>query len=252
MDANKLLFDGMVAVITGAGSGIGRGFAVGFARDGAQVVGISRTKEGLSRTAELCGPREMRCVVGNVAVESDVDRLVTEAMAIHGRVDILVNNAALYPKIGFLESSWTEWTQVIETNVLGMALCCRKFLPGMLERGHGRIINIGTFAWRGPIPGASAYSVSKAAAPVLTKAIASEIDRERFPDVLVNELVPGIYRTRMSDMGDDPMDAYTHVRRIVSLPSGGITGATFELSELWTEHFGIRDRMRRIMSKFMR
>lgn len=250
MNADRMLFEGKVVVITGAGSGVGRGFAIGFAQDGAHVVGISRTQEDLARTAVLCGPGKMHFVVGSVTVEADVDRLVAEAMKHYGRVDILVNNAALYPKIGFLESSWPEWAQVIETNVLGMALCCRKVLPGMLERGHGRIINIGTFAWRGPIPDASAYSVSKAAVPVLTKAIATEIDRERFPDVLVNELVPGIYQTRMSDTGGDPMEAYKHVRMIASLPSGGTTGATFELSELWVEHFGIRDKIRHILSKY--
>jgi len=250
-EANRKLFDGKVVVITGAGSGVGRGFAVGFARDGANVIGISRTPEDLARTAEMCGSGKMRWVVGSVAIEADVDRLFAEAIQHYGRVDILVNNAALYPKIGFLESSWRDWAQVIETNVLGMALCCRKALPGMIERGHGRIINIGTFAWRGPIPGASAYSVSKAAVPVLTKAIAAEIDRESCPDVLVNELVPGIYRTRMSDMGEDPMDAYAHARVIASLPSGGPTGATFVRSELWVEHVGIRAKVRRILKKFI-
>jgi NAD(P)-dependent dehydrogenase (short-subunit alcohol dehydrogenase family) len=246
-----MLFEGKVVVITGAGSGVGRGFAVGFARDGAHVVGISRTVEDLAHTAELCAPGEIHWVVGSIAIEADVDRLFAETMKRYGRVDILVNNAALYPKIGFLESSWSDWVLVIETNVLGMALCCRKALPGMIERGHGRIINIGTFAWRGPIPGASAYSVSKAAVPVLTKAIATEIDRERYPDVLVNELVPGIYRTRMSDTGEDPMDAYVHARVVASLPSGGPTGATFVGSQLWVEHVGIRAKVRRILSKLM-
>jgi NAD(P)-dependent dehydrogenase (short-subunit alcohol dehydrogenase family) len=199
----------------------------------------------------MCGSGKMHWVAGSVAAEADVDRLFAEAMQRYGRVDILVNNAALYPKIGFLDSSWHDWAQVIETNVLGMALCCRKALPGMLERGYGRIINIGTFAWRGPIPGASAYSASKAAVPVLTKAIATEIDRERYPDVLVNELVPGIYRTRMSDTGEDPMDAYAHARVIASLPSGGPTGATFVRSELWVEHVGLRAKVRRILKKFI-
>ena len=247
-EASRKFFDGKVVVITGAGSGVGRGFAVGFARDGAHVVGISRTPEDLARTAELCGPGNMHWVAGSVAAEADVDRLFAEAMQRYGRVDILVNNAALYPKIGFLESSWHDWAQVIETNVLGMALCCRKALPGMLDRGYGRIINIGSFAWRGPIPGASAYSVSKAAVPVLTKSIAAEIDRERYPDVLVNELAPGIYRTRMSDTGDDPMDAYAHARVVASLPSGGPTGATFEGSELCVEYVGIRAKVRRVLS----
>lgn len=244
-----MIFSGKVVVITGAGSGIGRGFAVGFARDGAQVVGISRTSADLAHTAELCGPGKMHWVAGSVAREDDVDRLFSEAMKRHGRVDILVNNAALYPKVRFLESTHREWAEVIETNVLGMALCCRKALPGMLERGYGRILNIGTFAWRGPIATASAYSTSKAAVPVLTKSLAAEIDRARYPDVLVNELLPGVFRTRMSERGEDPMAAYAHARVVASLPSGGPTGATFVRSELHVEPVGIRGKARRILSR---
>jgi len=244
-----MIFAGKVVVITGAGSGIGRGFAVGFARDGAQVVGISRTSADLARTAELCGPGKMHAVTGSVASEADVDRLFREAIERHGRVDILVNNAALYPKLLFLETSHRDWAEVIETNVIGMALCCRKALPGMLERGYGRILNIGTFAWRGPTPGASSYATSKAAVPVLTKSLAAEIDRARYPDVLVNELLPGVFRTRMSEGGEDPMAAYAHARAVASLPSGGPTGATFVRSELYVEEVGIRARLRRIASK---
>ncbi len=246
-----MIFTGKVVVVTGAGTGVGRGLAVGFARDGAQVVGISRTAADLARTAELCTPGSFHAVVGSVASEADVERLFAETIARHGRVDVLVNNAALYPKRLFLESSHREWAEVIETNVLGMALCCRKALPGMLERGHGRILNIGSFAWRGPIPGASAYSTSKAAVPVLTKSIAAEIDRARYPDVLVNELLPGVFRTRMSEQGEDPMDAYPHARVVASLPSGGPTGATFVRSEIFVEYAGIRAKLRRIAAKLI-
>jgi len=245
----RVIFDNKVVVITGAGSGIGRGFAIGFARDGALVVGISRSAADLATTRELCGGDKMHGVAGDISVEADVDRLFAEVARRHGRVDILVNNAALYPKAGFLESSHRDWAQVFQVNVMGMALCCRKALPGMLERGHGRIVNVGTFAWRGPIPGASAYSVSKACVPVLTKSLAVEIDRARHPDVLVNELVPGVYRTRMSEGGEDPMDAYPHARFVASLPSGGPTGETFLRSELLVEYVGMRAKLRRIVGK---
>jgi NAD(P)-dependent dehydrogenase (short-subunit alcohol dehydrogenase family) len=242
-------FDGKVVVVTGAGSGVGRGFAVGFARDGARVVGFSRSADDLAATCELCGGDAMLAVAGDVSVEADVDRLFEEVMRRHGRVDILVNNAALYPKAGFLESSHRDWAYVFQVNVLGMALCCRRALPGMLERGYGRIVNVGTFAWRGPMAGASAYSVSKACVPVLTRSLALEIDRARYPDVLVNELVPGVYRTRMSEQGEDPMDAYPHARFVASLPSGGPTGETFLRSELFVEYVGLRAKLRRVLRK---
>ena len=128
-------------------------------------------REALERTAERCGVGRMHCVVGDVARGSDVERLFVEACDRHGKVDILVNNAAEYPKLYFLDSSHAQWASAIETNVIGLALCCRKALPGMLERGHGRIINMGSFAWKGPIPASSAYAASKAAVFVLKKAL---------------------------------------------------------------------------------
>jgi len=241
-------FAGKTVVITGAGAGVGRALAIGFSGDGAHVVGIGRTRDDLARTAESCAAR-MHYVVGDVARESDVERLFAETMARHGRVDILVNNAALYPKVRFLDSSHTEWAYVFETNILGLALCCRKALPGMLERGHGRIVNMGTFAWRRPIAGSSAYSASKAAVRAFTKALAAEIDRQRYPDVLVNELLPGVFRSRMSDSGQDPAEAYPHARFVAGLPALGPTGETFVRSELFVEDVGLRARFRRFLSR---
>jgi NAD(P)-dependent dehydrogenase (short-subunit alcohol dehydrogenase family) len=191
----------------------------------------------------------MHFVVGDVARPDDVVQLFSEAVHRHGKVDILVNNAALYPKVAFLASSHEEWSRVICTNVIGVALCCREALPGMLERGFGRIINIGSFAWKGPIPNSSAYSASKGAVRALTKALASEIDRSRYPDVLINELVPGVFRTRMSDTGADPMSVYPHVCFIASLPRNGPTGQTFVQSTLLIEDYGLRARLKRFVAR---
>ena len=149
----------------------------------------------LESAAKEFGDGRMLCVAGDLANPADIQRLFDETMERCGRVDILVNNAALYPKQTFLESSIDEWARVIDVNVTGVARCCHHALPIMLKRGYGRIINVGTFAWKAPIPASSAYSASKGAIPALTKALASEIDRVKFPDVLVNEFVPGVYRT---------------------------------------------------------
>lgn len=241
-------FEGKTVVITGAGSGVGRALAMGFCGDGAEVVGIGRTLDDLAATAERCAGR-MHYVVGDIAREADVERLFAETQSRHGRVDVLVNNAALYPKVRFLDGSHADWAYVFETNVLGLALCCRRALPGMLERGHGRILNVGTFAWRRPIPASSAYSASKAAVRAFTKALAAEIDRERYPDVLVNELLPGVFRSRMSDTGEDPAAAYPHARFVASLPARGPTGETFVRSTLFVEDDGLRARSRRFLSR---
>jgi NAD(P)-dependent dehydrogenase (short-subunit alcohol dehydrogenase family) len=222
-------------VITGAGSGIGRGLAAGFCADGANVVGFGRTAAALEATAREIGRGKMHVVVGDLGREEDITRLFAEARSRFGRIDVLVNNAALYPRHLFLEGPADELERVLEVNVLGMARCCRAVLPDMLARGHGRILNLGSFAWRGPIPTASAYSISKAAVHVLTKSIAVEIDRARYPDVLVNELVPGIVKSGMSPEGLEPAEVYPFARAIVDLPAGGPHGELFLKGELHRE-----------------
>ena len=243
-------FEEQVVVITGAGSGIGRGLAAGFCNDGASVVGIGRTERDLEETSRAYGRGKMEYVVGDVSKDADVDRLFSRSIELHGKVDILINNAAVYPMCAFLESPAEEWRRAIEINVIGLAMCCQRALPGMLERGYGRIINLGSFAWKKPIPSSSAYSASKGAVRSLTKAIASEIDRSRYPNVLVNELIPGTVKTRMSETGEDPMNIYPHARFIVELPSGGPAGEIFLRSRQLIEDYGIRARMKRLISKY--
>lgn len=244
-------FEDKVVVITGAGSGIGRGIASGFCRDGARVVGFGRTRSALEETARQHGRGRMHVVVGDVSKDADVERLFEEVEERHGRVDILINNAAVYPKVGFLESSVNEWARVMEMNVVGVARCCHRALPGMLDRGYGRIINVGSLAWRAPIPASSAYSASKAALRALTMGIASEIDRERYPNVLVNELLPGVFKTAMSEEGEDPMTVYEHARTLASLPSGGPTGITFMKSEIYVSDPGLRARAKKVISRLV-
>jgi len=242
-----VLFEGKTVVITGAGSGVGRSLAIGFSGDGARVIGLGRTRETLEETASHCDGR-MRFVAGDVSQEADVDRLFEEAARETDGVDILVNNAAVYPKEAFLEGSHADWVAAFATNVFGMALCCRKALPGMLDRGHGRIINMGSFAWKGPIACASAYSSSKAAVSVLTKSLVTEIDPGRYPDVLINELLAGQFKTAMSDVGEHPDAAYPHARTVASLPAGGPTGEIFLHSEIFSEESGgLRARLRRLL-----
>jgi NAD(P)-dependent dehydrogenase (short-subunit alcohol dehydrogenase family) len=239
-------------VVTGGGVGIGRGLVAGFVKDGAEVVAIGRTEADLAETARLHGEGRMHFVVGDVSAAADVERLFAEAEERHGGVDILINNAAVYPKVLFLDSEMDDWAKALEINVVGMARCCHRALPGMLERGFGRILNVGSFAWKGPIPTASAYSTSKGAVSALTRSIACEIDRGRHPDVLVNEFIPGVIQTRMTpDRGDDPMDVYPRARSVVALPAGGPHGRIFVLGELFEENHGPRSRLKRLINRLI-
>jgi len=245
-------FADTVIVITGCGSGIGRGLAAGFCREGASVVGIGRTAVDLEATAVDFGKGRMNYVVGDVSRAEDVARLFGEAERLYSRVDVLINNAALYPKELFLDSDIERWVEALEVNVGGIARCCHRALPGMLQRGHGRIINVGSFAWRDPILRSSAYSTSKAAVRTLTQSIAREVDRFRFPDVLVNEWLPGIFNTRMTpDAGEDPMTAYEGARLVASLPSGGPHGEVFLRDRMLEEPVGLKVRVKRAVRKLL-
>jgi NAD(P)-dependent dehydrogenase (short-subunit alcohol dehydrogenase family) len=236
-------------IVTGASGGLGRAMAVGLARDGATVTGFGRSAAGLAQTQSMCPPGKMYCVAGDLTKQADVESLFAEAMRRTGRVDVLVNNGATYPKKNFIGEPFGEWEHAVLTNVVGTARCCHLALPGMLERGFGRIVNIGTFAWLGPIPASSAYSASKGAIRPLTRALASEIDRARYPNVLINEFIPGEFKTGMSDHGEEPEAVYPNLRLVISLPSGGPSGETFFKSEMLQEPVGRKDRIKRLLSR---
>lgn len=238
-----------VVVITGAGTGVGRGLVAGFCADGAHVVGISRTESELKETAEKFGKGRFHYVVGDVSKGADVERLFAEAESRHGRVDILVNNAAVYPKVLFLEQSPDDFEKALLINVMGIARTAHRALPGMLERGYGRIINIGSFAFKAPFPTAVVYSASKGAVSSLSLGISTEVDPAKYPDVLVNELMPGVFQTRMTpDHGDDPMSAYAYVKNVALLPAGGPHGRIFLKDQLFEEHSGgLRGKVKRVL-----
>lgn len=218
-----------VVIVTGCGTGVGRAYAQGFAAAGAKVAGISRTEADLRETQRACGSGTFEWVAGDVSRAEDVERLFALAESKLGPVDILVNNAAVYPKTEFLASSIEDFQRDLLINVMGAARTCHRALPGMLQRGFGRVVNVGSFAYLGPIPRASLYSTSKGALSALTRSIAVEIDHARYPDVLVNELMPGIFRTRMTpDQGEEPSVAFGYLQPVVTLDRGGPHGRIFE------------------------
>ena len=236
---------GNVIVITGAASGIGQGLAIGFDRDDACVVGFDVNGDGLEETARACD-NSILTVVGDVSSETDVDNLVSTTMERFGSIDILINNAGISDGGGLLfEESFERWRRVIEINLIGVGLCTHRILPGMLERGYGRIVNVASRGAQSTATRNSGYASSKAGVVSFTKNIANTIDREKYPDVLVNAIIPGITKTniwsRAFDAGvleddflarfQEPEAVYPHTRFIVDLPSGGPSGRTFFYGE---------------------
>ena len=191
--------DGKVAVVTGAASGIGRGIAVAFAGEGADiaVVDIAQQDQAASVLAEVTamGRRAMfvRC---DVSQEDDVRAMAGAVLGHFGRVDILVNNAGIFTQALLADMSVADWDLVVGVNLRGTFLCTRMLIGQMLDRGSGRIINIASQL--GQIGGVEAvhYSASKAGVIGLTKALAREVSAN---GVLVNAIAPGPILTPLLD-----------------------------------------------------
>src|SRR3954469_2297409 len=234
--------DGQVVLITGGGRGIGRGIAQELADAGARVAVSARTVAQVEEVA-----RE----TGGLAVEADVsDRAAVEALVGEGErelgpIDALVNNAGI---VVWEQHAWEvdpdDWWHVFEVNVLGAYLCTRAVLPGMLERGSGRIVNTGSGA--GYLPGSSstAYLASKAALYRFGDTLAVQLAGT---PVAVFTISPGLVRTEMTGdaFGDNapwtpPELAPQLVRVLLSGRADGLAGRY-----LHAEHDDIEDLIRR-------
>ena len=218
---------GLVVVVTGATSGIGRAVAGAFAAEAEGLVGFGRSATDAASIGCPAGTPNVVAIAGNIADPGDVERLIGQTITRFSRIDVLVSCAGIFPKGRFLDVPQGAWREAVETNVLGFAALCRGVLPHMMEAGSGRIVNLATRLAAAPGKGMSAYAASKAGASVLTRCIAAEIDRARYPDILINDLIPGPTRTRMNEDGQDPADVVTFVRDLVVLPSGGPSGKSF-------------------------
>jgi NAD(P)-dependent dehydrogenase (short-subunit alcohol dehydrogenase family) len=177
---------GKVAVVTGASRGIGRAIAVALAQAGADIVCTARSTEALphrklpgtiDETARQVGAlgRRALAIPADVTKDDEVESMARRTLAEFGRVDILVNNAGISAPGSFLEVPVRHWDLVLNVNLRGSYLCTRAFLPGMIERRSGCIINVSSFAAYTEGSWGLAYSVSKAALERLTTGLAAEV-----------------------------------------------------------------------------
>jgi 3-oxoacyl-[acyl-carrier protein] reductase len=171
--------DGKIALVTGAGSGIGKCIAETYAREGARVALADLNVDAAKSAARAIGNNAiaLRC---DVSKKTDVDGAVEEALAAFGALDILVNNAgATHVNKPMLEIGEAEFERIFAVNVKGVFLACQAVVPALRERGGGVIINIGSTAGLRPRPGLSAYNATKGAVHVLTKSLAVELAPDR-------------------------------------------------------------------------
>jgi NAD(P)-dependent dehydrogenase (short-subunit alcohol dehydrogenase family) len=189
-------FDGEVAIVTGASSGIGRATVVELARRGARVGIFARSAAILASIAAPFG-ESMLPISGDVADAADVERLFAGTEARLGPCSILVNCAGMIDTGSLLETTPERWERMFAVNVHGTYLACRRALPSMIDRKRGAIVNVASISGvPGPekFPGFVSYCASKAAVIGLTEALAVEV---RPHGVRVNAVSPGSVDTPM-------------------------------------------------------
>ena len=183
---------GKVAIVTGAGSGIGKVLAKRLAQDGASVVvsDIRSFDVAAAQIAKETGARTLGLDV-DVSDEAQVGRMAAQTMKAFGRIDILVNNAAVFSSLelkAFEEIEPAEWRRVMDVNTLGVFLCCRACAPHMRAGGYGRIINLASGAPLKGVPLFLHYIASKGAVIAMTRGLARELGKD---GITVNSLAPG-------------------------------------------------------------
>jgi 3-oxoacyl-[acyl-carrier protein] reductase len=190
---------GKVAIITGAGRGLGRAMALALAREGARVTIMSRTLDELKSLAGHIENSGGQCFVfqGDVSRVGDVVHMMRQTELRFTTVDVLINNAAIVGPVRFLaDADFTSWKSAIDTNLNGPFYCIRTILPLMIQKGTGKIINITSGLGQMPFPRFCAYSVSKAGITQLTRSLSEELKGR---NIQVNAIDPGVMDTGMQE-----------------------------------------------------
>ena len=206
-------FDGKTAIVTGAARGVGREIVRAFVESGAAVLAADRDAEGLAATCAPYGDR-VTSVVGDVSTSDGARTIVDRAMAVFGRVDICVNNAAVAPHAALLEERVEVWDRVYSVNCRGTFLMTQAAARAMIAGGRGgRIVNFSSGAAQRGGAGGAAYASSRAATETFSRVAAVELAPH---DILVNTISPGLIDTQPKPLPPDM--AKRLATRIPNLP----------------------------------
>jgi 2-hydroxycyclohexanecarboxyl-CoA dehydrogenase len=235
-----------IAVVTGAGAGIGRAIATRLAAEGATVVVTDIDGAAATQTAAALGDAAI-AVPADVTSRDSVETMVGHVVDRFGRIDVLVNNAGWDKSSPFLDSDPVDWDRVIAINLYGVLNTCKAVAPILAAQGHGSIVNLGSDAGRVGSSGEAVYSAAKGGVIAFTKSLARELARNQ---VTVNCVCPGPTDTALfASMGGDnpklrealtraipfrrlaqPVDVANVVAFYVSDDAGFVTGQTVSVS----------------------
>ena len=205
--------DGRVAIVTGAGQGIGQGVTLCLARAGAHVVVNDTVEDRIARTVaevQALGPQALG-VQANVTQAHEVNRLVQETLGRFGKIDILVNNAGVVVVKSITDQTEADWDKVLSVNLKGVFLCCHRVVQEMIKQKRGAIVNIASIAaFHYTVPHVP-YAASKAGVVALTRDLAYEVARH---GVRVNAVAPGPIETPMMGSALTPHQKESYAKQI--------------------------------------
>ena len=206
MSSGPFGLEGRAAIVTGAGGGLGEGICLALASAGAAVACVDRnaeTAQARATAVEAAGGTAI-AVTADVSRTPSVEAMTEQVVSTFGRLDILVNNAAIYPRRAWTEITEEEWDTVLGVNLKGYFLCARAAFPHLKKHGHGRIINIASITAFIGMTHLLDYVSSKGAVMSFTRALAREVGPEA---VTVNAISPGGFPTDAEKIHPDP-DTY--------------------------------------------
>jgi 3-oxoacyl-[acyl-carrier protein] reductase/pyridoxal 4-dehydrogenase len=207
--------DGRVAIVTGAAQGIGKAIADKLRAEGAQIAAVDHNGEGAAATADSL---DGLAIEADISSEADAQRMAAATLERYGRIDVLVNAAAIVPFIPWDDVDFAYWRRIISVNLDGAYLVSRAVEAPMREAGYGRIVHIASNAFYAGTPNMGPYLAAKGGVVGLTRALATELVRY---GITANAVAPGITRTEGA-LATPHKDSFDFVQALQAIPRHGL------------------------------